>query len=155
MTSRLVLAAARVAACVVLLAVVSTAPASAVSASGYEKQVVASTNAYRAEAGKVRVKMNRCVDRWANDQARWMAARSTLQHRNGQLRKILRSCKLTGVSENIAWNFSSGREVVAAWANSPGHAKNMGAPKMRYIGVGVARASNGDIYVSQIFGTRK
>jgi uncharacterized protein YkwD len=155
MTYRLVLAAARVAACVVLLAVVSTAPASAVSASSYEKQVVSSTNAYRAEAGKVRVKMNKCVDRWANDQARWMAARSTLQHRDGQLRKILRSCKLTGVSENIAWNFSSGRKVVAAWAKSPGHARNMRASKMRYIGVGVARASNGEIYVSQVFGTRK
>lgn len=155
MTSRCASAAARVVACAVLLTAVSTAPASAASLSSYEKQVVSSTNAYRADAGTVRVKKQKCVDRWANDQARWMAARSTLQHRDGQLRKILRSCKLTGVSENIAWNFSTGREAVAAWAKSPGHAKNMQAAKMRYIGVGVARASNGDIYVSQVFGTRK
>lgn len=144
-----------VAACTALIMLVSIAPASAVSLKNYEKQVVSSTNAYRADAGKVRVKMQKCVDRWANDQARWMAAHDTLQHRDGRLRKILRSCRLTGVSENIAWNFSSGRAVVAAWARSPGHAKNMRAAKMRYIGVGVARARNGDVYVAQVFGTRK
>jgi uncharacterized protein YkwD len=155
MTPRHAFVAARVAACAALLTLVSIAPASAVSAKSYEKQVVASTNAYRAEAGRSSVKMQKCIDRWANSQASWMAGRSSLQHRDGQLRKILRSCKLTGVSENIAWNFSTGREVVAAWANSPSHAKNMSAAKMRYIGVGVARSSNGDIYVSQIFGTRK
>lgn len=155
MILRLASVAVRVAACAVLIAVMSTSPASASGFASYEKQVVTGTNAYRAEAGKARVKLQRCVDRWAEDQARWMAARSTLQHRNGQLRKILRSCKLTGVSENIAWNFTTGREVVAAWANSPAHAKNMRAAKMRYIGVGVARSSNGDIYVSQVFGTRK
>jgi uncharacterized protein YkwD len=153
--NRRALVAPRVAACAALLTLVSIAPASAVSSASYEKQVVSSTNAYRADHGSVRVKPQSCVDRWAEGQATWMADRSTLQHREGRLRKILRSCKLTGVSENIAWNFSSGREVVAAWAKSPGHAKNMRAPKMRYIGVGVARADNGDIYVSQVFGTRK
>jgi uncharacterized protein YkwD len=153
--TRLASAAIRVAACAALFTVVSTAPASAVSATSYEKQVVASTNAYRADAGKSRVKMQKCVDRWANSQAKWMAGHTTMEHRDGQMRKILRSCKLTGVSENIAWNFSSGDEVVSAWAHSPSHAKNMGSPKMRYIGVGVARANNGDVYVSQVFGTRK
>ncbi|MET0821715.1 MAG: CAP domain-containing protein [Aeromicrobium sp.] len=153
--TRLAFAAVRVAACAALFTVVSTAPASAATTTSYEKQVVASTNAYRAEAGKGHVKMQKCVDRWANNQARWMARRSTMEHRDGQLRKILRSCKLTRVSENIAWNFSSGSDVVSAWAHSPGHAKNMRAAKMRYIGVGVARASDGDIYVAQVFGTRK
>jgi uncharacterized protein YkwD len=147
--------AARVAACAAMLTLLSISPASAFSAKSYEQQVVSSTNTYRAEAGKSRVKLQSCVDRWANGQATWMAERKTLQHRDGRLRKILRSCRLTGVSENIAWNFSSGREVVGAWANSPAHAKNMRAANMRYIGVGVARASNGDIYVSQVFGTRR
>jgi uncharacterized protein YkwD len=91
----------------------------------------------------------------SGSRAKWMAERATLAHREGRLRKILRSCKLTGVSENIAWNYSTGREAVAAWADSPGHAKNMRASEMRYIGVGVARASDGDIYVSQVFGTRR
>jgi uncharacterized protein YkwD len=153
--TRQALVAARIAACAALLVLVSVVPASAVSAKSYEKQVVASTNAYRADKGVSRVKLQSCVDRWAGGQATWMAEHDKLQHREGRLRKILRSCKLARVSENIGWNFSTGQEVVAAWAKSPEHAKNMRASKMRYIGVGVARASNGDIYVSQIFGARR
>jgi uncharacterized protein YkwD len=140
---------------VALFTFVAAAPASAVSAKTYEKQVITATNAYRDDRGKVAVKFQKCVDRWANGQASWMAKRQLLAHREGRLRKILKDCKLTGTSENIAWNFSSGTEVVAAWAGSSGHAKNMRASTMRYIGVGVARASNGDIYVAQVFGTRK
>jgi len=146
---------ARALALAALVTFVAAAPASAVSAKTYEKQVIAATNEYRAQQGVVAVKAQKCVDRWATGQAKWMAKHKVLAHREGRLRKILRDCKLTGTSENIGWNFSSGTKVVAAWANSAGHAKNMGAAEMRYIGVGVARASNGDIYVAEVFGTRR
>lgn len=138
-----------------LLMFVAVAPASAVSATTYEKQVLAATNEYRAHQGRVAVKFQKCVDGWANGQAKWMAKHKVLAHREGRLRKVLKDCKLSGTSENIGWNFSSGDKIVAAWAGSAGHAKNMSASNMRYIGVGVARASNGDIYVAQIFGTRR
>jgi len=148
-------AAVRLLALVAVLTVISIAPASAVSTSTYEKQVVQATNSYRAAQGKVAVKLQKCVDRWANGQATWMAKHKSLAHRNGRLLKIMKDCHLTGASENIAWNYSTGRKAVAAWAASPGHATNMRASSMRYIGVGVARASNGEVYVAQVFGTRK
>lgn len=145
----------RVLALVALLTLVSIAPASAVSSSGYEKQVTKATNAYRASQHKVAVKHQACVDRWAEGQAKWMAEHGTLEHRDGRLRKIIKDCKLTGASENIAWNFSSGTKTVAAWKKSSSHAKNMRAGKMCYIGVGAVKDSSGDWWVAQVFGTRK
>lgn len=153
--SRIPRTLARAVALAALLSIVAIAPASAVSSRTYEKQVIASTNAFRAGEGLKAVKLQKCIDRFANGQAAWMAQHKKLEHRPGRLGKIMRSCKLTAASENIAWNYGNGRQAVKAWAASPGHATNMRAPKMRYIGVGVARASNGEIYVSQVFGTRK
>jgi uncharacterized protein YkwD len=145
----------RLLALVALLTLVSIAPASAVSSSSYEKQVVKATNSYRASHDKVAVKHQKCVDRWAESQARWMADRQVMKHRNGRLQKIMKACKLTGASENIAWNFSSGNKTVSAWKRSSGHAKNMRAGKMRYIGVGAVKDSSGEWWVAQVFGTRK
>lgn len=146
---------ARVLALVALLTFVSIAPASAVSTKTYEKQVIDATNKYRKSHDKVAVKHQSCVDRWAEGQARWMASNNRLEHRKGRLAKVLRDCKLTGASENIAWRYSNGKKAVAAWKKSSGHAANMRASKMRYIGVGAVRADNGDWYVAQVFGTRK
>lgn len=148
-------AIARALTIVALVMVVGISPASAVSSSSYEKQVLKSTNQYRSSHGKVAVKHQSCVDRWAESQARWMAERQVLAHRDGQLRKILKACKLTGVSENVAWNFSSGNKAVTGWKNSSGHAKNMRDGKMRYMGVGAVQDGNGEWWVAQVFGTRK
>jgi uncharacterized protein YkwD len=145
----------RVLALVAMLTLVSIAPAAAVSSSTYEKQVTKATNAYRASKDKVAVKHQACVDRWAEGQAKWMAQHRTLEHRDGRLLKIIKDCRLTGASENIAWNFSSGNKVVKAWKKSSGHAKNMRAGKMRYIGVGAVKDSRGEWWVAQVFGTRK
>ena len=153
--SRLAPAVARVAALAALLTVVAVAPASAVSARTYEKQVVSATNAFRDREGLKAVKTQKCLDRFANGQARWMADRDRLAHREGRLATMMRSCKLGAASENIAWNYPTGRKAVAAWATSPGHAANMRAPRMRYIGVGVARSDDGEIYVAQVFGRRR
>ncbi len=146
---------ARVAALVALLSLVAVAPASAVSATTYEKQVVSATNAFRSNEGLRAVKTQKCLDRFANGQARWMADHDTLAHRKGRLDKMMRSCRLGAASENIAWNYSTGRKAVAAWAKSPGHSANMRAPRMRWIGVGVARSDDGEIYVAQVFGRRR
>jgi uncharacterized protein YkwD len=145
----------RLLALVALLTLVGIAPASAVSSSSYEKQVVKATNAYRTGLDKVAVKHQSCVDRWAESQARWMAQHQVLKHRDGRMVQILKACKLTGVSENIAWNYSSGTKTVRAWTRSPGHAKNLRASSMRYIGVGAVKDDDGQWWVAQVFGTRK
>jgi uncharacterized protein YkwD len=146
----------RVLALLALLTFIGLAPASAAtSSSAYEKEVISATNSYRASLNKAAVKHQSCVDKWAEDQAQWMADTKKFAHREGRLRKIMKDCRLTGASENIAWNFPSGSKTVTAWKNSAGHAKNMRAPKMRFVGVGAVLDSDGQWWVAQVFGTRK
>lgn len=134
---------------------VTLAPAAAVSESTYEKQIIDRTNTHRAKHDKVKVKAHSCIDRWAEGQARWMAKKGQLKHQSGRLRKILKDCKLTGVSENIAYGFSSGNATVNAWMKSSGHRKNILAGKMRYIGAAAVKDSDGVWWSAQVFGTKK
>ena len=145
----------RAAAVAASLLLVTAVPASAVSSSTYEKQVIDRTNHFRAEHDLVKVKAQSCVDRWAEGQARWMAKHSKLQHRKGRLEKVLDDCKLTGAAENIAYGYASGNKTVNAWMNSKGHKKNILTSKMRYLGVGAVKDDKGVWWVAQVFGTRK
>ncbi|WP_159085870.1 CAP domain-containing protein [Aeromicrobium chenweiae] len=138
-----------------LLSLATISPAAAVSSSTYESQVISRTNHVRADHDRVKVKAQSCVDRWAEGQARWMAKHGNLQHRKGRLAKILKDCKLTGVSENIAYGYGSGNKTVNAWMKSSGHRHNILASKMRYVGVGAVKDSDGVWWVAQVFGTKK
>ena len=127
-------------------------PASAVTSTTYEKDVIKVTNVKRVQRDKVAVKQQSCVDRYAERQAAWLASHRVLKHQN--LRTILRACHLSGVSENIAYGYSSGSLVVSAWMKSPGHRTNLLSSKMRYIGVGAVRDKKGVWWVSQVFGRK-
>ncbi|MFI5428262.1 CAP domain-containing protein [Aeromicrobium sp. UC242_57] len=146
---------ATVSAAILLVFTATISPAAAVSSSTYEKQTIKRTNTHRVNHDKVKVSARSCVDRWAEGQARWMADTGKLQHRAGRLRKILKACKLTGVSENIAYGYSSGTKTVDAWMKSSGHRKNILASKMRYIGVGAVKDADGVWWSAQVFGTKK
>ncbi|MRJ77071.1 hypothetical protein GEV29_11010 [Aeromicrobium sp. SMF47] len=138
-----------------LLTFATVSPAAAVSSSTYEKQVITRTNHFRVDHDRVKVKAQSCVDRWAEGQARWMAKHGKLEHRKGRLQQVLDDCKLTGVSENIAYGYGSGNKTVNAWMKSSGHRRNILATKMRYIGVGAVKDDDGVWWVAQVFGTRK
>jgi uncharacterized protein YkwD len=134
---------------------VGAAPAHAVSAATYEKNVITQTNKFRVKNDRVKVKSSSCVDTVAERQARWMSKNQTLKHRPTQLSKALKSCKLTAISENIAVGYSKPSAVVKAWSKSSGHRKNMLAKKMRLIGVGAVKDGDGQWWVAQVFGTKK
>lgn len=144
----------RLLALVALLTFAAVAPASAVTPGSYESQVIDRTNHFRSDHDKARVKAQRCVDRWAEGQARWMAEHKKLQHRDGRLRKVLKDCNLTGASENLAYGYSTSSKTTSAWMGSAGHRKNILTGKMRYVGVGAVK-KDGVWWVAQIFGTRK
>ena len=90
----------------------------------------------------------------AEDHSQDMAKGKTAFGHNGfskrekQARKLIPDFK--GFAENVAFGATSGKEVVEMWKNSPGHRKNM-LGNFRYIGIGVDKAKNGDIYYTQVF----
>ena len=57
---------------------------------------------------------------------------------------------LHGFAENVAYGASTGKQVVTLWKNSPGHRRNM-LGRYKYIGIGVAKDRQGQIYYTQVF----
>jgi uncharacterized protein YkwD len=135
-----------------VMLILTFTPASALTSTTYEKDVITWTNAKRADNKLVAVASQSCVDGYAEKQATWLAGHRKLEHQN--LKTILKACKLTSVSENIAYGYSSGKDVVGAWMRSPGHKANLLSSKMRLIGVGAVQDKNGVWWVSQVFGKK-
>ena len=54
-------------------------------------------------------------------------------------------------AENVAYGATTANEVVTLWKNSPGHRRNMLGP-YKYIGIGTAKNSKGQIYYTEVFG---
>lgn len=53
-------------------------------------------------------------------------------------------------AENVAYGANTAQEVVTLWKNSPGHRRNM-LGNFKYIGIGTAKDSKGQIYYTEIF----
>ena len=135
-----------------VMLILTFTPASALTSTTYESDVVRWTNIKRDSADRVEVRPQSCVDRYAEKQAAWLASHRVLKHQS--MKAILDACNLTSVSENIAYGFSTGRNVVSAWMRSTGHRQNLLSSKMRWIGVGAVQDKNGVWWVSQVFGKR-
>ena len=122
--------------------------------SKHEKNVVRLVNAERIERDRVALKSQRCLQRYADSWARSMARKQTLQHRSSSsLRRVMSTCGLRGIGENIAYGYGSSRAVVKAWMASPGHKANILRSSYRRTGVGAYRDSAGRLYHAQLFGT--
>ena len=104
-------------------------------------------NAFRAAEGEAPLRRNAKADAAALAHARDMARHDFFGHKgsNGSsvgARLKAAGCRFTGAAENIAKGQRSDAQVVAAWATSPGHRRNMLAPYDQY---GAARI--GDTWV--------
>lgn len=53
-------------------------------------------------------------------------------------------------AENVAYGANTAKEVITLWKNSPGHRRNM-LGNFKYIGIGTAKDSKGQIYYTEIF----
>jgi uncharacterized protein YkwD len=119
----------------------------------YATQAYKATNANRVDRGLVRLKKNECLQRFANTQARRMAAQRRIFHQN--LGTILNRCGLSSVGENVAYGFPNGRAVVRGWMASPQHRANILSRRYRQMAIAARRSSNGDWYVAQVFGRKR
>lgn len=126
-----------------------------------ELEVIALTNAKRREAGcTVHLQANPKLTRAARSHSWDMVNTGYFNHQspdgNGPGERLRAAGYDTsgGWAENIALGYPNARAVVQAWMESPGHRANIVNCKMRSIGVGVARAGNGQLYWTQVFGGR-
>ena len=57
------------------------------------------------------------------------------------------------IGENVAMGYRTPEAVMDGWMNSAGHRANILNCKAKAIGIGVAAASNGTLYWTQLFGS--
>jgi uncharacterized protein YkwD len=133
-----------------LLVVPAGQSAHASASDTYEKSVYVNTNMQRSQHGRAALNGAKCLDRYAERQAKAMAQKRQMYHQS--LGPILQACHLNRVGENVAYGYPGGKSVVAAWMASPGHRANILNSKYRLIAVGAYRDSRGTWYVSQVFG---
>ena len=133
-----------------LVAVPLTQSAQASASGTYENSVYVNTNIQRDKYDRVALKGAKCLDTFAERQAKAMAAQRRIYHQD--LGPIMKTCNLSTVGENVAYGYPNGRSVVAAWMRSPGHRANILNPNFRLIAVGAYQDSHGSWYVAQVFG---
>ncbi|MGL5864428.1 MAG: CAP domain-containing protein [Dermatophilaceae bacterium] len=129
----------------------------AAQASGPAAEVIALVNAERAKAGCESVTAEARLTKAAQGHSVDMAENTYMEHQSRDGRSPFDRMKDAGyqggsMAENIAYGQDSPQDVMQDWMNSDGHRKNILNCDYTQIGVGVANASNGDIYWTQNFG---
>lgn len=104
----------------------------------FEKDVIANTNAQRAQYGMPPLVVDESLMSTARAHGSWMAGSYSMSHGS------------YGVAENIAMGQWSPGDVLNTWMNSSGHRANI-LGGYRRIGVSAFRASNGTIFWCQQF----
>jgi uncharacterized protein YkwD len=121
-----------------------------------ESDVVTMTNQQRALNGCAPVTADSRITTAARAHSTWMAGTGTFSHvGNGGSSfdaRIRAAGYPTPRSENIAWGYRTGADVMDGWMNSAGHRANILDCSAKTVGVGVAYAANGNPYYTEDFG---
>jgi hypothetical protein len=129
-----------------LLAALGVALARPAGASTAESAFVSRINSARAAAGLPALRVSSDLTSYARSHSAAMMRAGTLYHTSS----FSMICCWRSIAENIGTG-SSVSSISSAFMASPTHRGNILAPSMRQVGVGVAVASNGILWVTEVF----
>ncbi len=121
-----------------------------------EQKVIDLVNQQRAYNGLPALKANWEVCRVARYKSQDMIDKQYFAHQSptyGSPFNMMENfgIRFSAAGENIAYGQRTPQEVMNSWINSPGHRSNILNQTYNQIGVGVAKASNGTFYWTQMF----
>ena len=124
---------------------------------GWRSEQLQEINATRAKNGRAGLKQCAPLTVTAQKYAALMAKRGHYSHTGPKGSSPGDRIKREGYQpgwwgENIAMRQLTSSNVMTAWILSTGHFKNIVEPNFRYVGMGSAKAKNGDVYWVQVFG---
>jgi uncharacterized protein YkwD len=132
-----------------------------VNFSSVEREIFHYVNVERARNRLDTLVFNAALDKAAKIQATEMAAERKMAHElPGAAYPTLKDRAAhvgygyRRIAENIAYGYPNARAVVDGWIKSPAHRANILYKGVVETGVGVARASTGELYYAQLFGAR-
>jgi uncharacterized protein YkwD len=123
-----------------------------------ENGVVGLTNVERTAKGCAALRADSKLHTAARDHGAEMASLQQLTDTGangsspGDRMKLAGYDTSAGWAENVAAGYPTPQAVMTGWMNSEGHRNNILNCSLRAIGVGVARAGNGQLYWTQDFG---
>ena len=118
-------------------------------------------NEVRRQAGLIPLRRDPAVDRVARAHSEDMVARGYFAHetpegltppdrlRHGGVRGIT----LAGENVGLTNRGNPNQEIIAGWLASPVHRQNLLAPMFNATGIGIARASDGTLFYTQLYVT--
>lgn len=128
--------------------------AQAQSTADIENDILYHINQYRQQHGLSKLTMNQTMSREARQHSRDMAEhRMGFGHKyfNQRINRLHAQIKNSNAgSENVAYNYKDGADVVKNWLRSPGHKRNIDG-HYNLTGIGVVRDSHGKLYFTQMF----
>ncbi|WP_195940385.1 CAP domain-containing protein [Romboutsia sp. 1001713B170131_170501_G6] len=124
--------------------------------SAYQREVVNIVNAERSKRGLAPLTLDSSLSNVATKKSQDMINKGYFDHNSPTYGSPFDMMKQFGISykaagENIAMGQKDPQDVMNAWMNSDGHRKNILSPNFTHIGVGIAKASNGQLYWTQMF----
>jgi uncharacterized protein YkwD len=132
------------------------ADAAVVSVTTLQADINRLTNQQRRANGCPAVTVNAALTKAARGHSAYMATTGSFSHTGRGGSRFATRVKAAGytkpASENIAWGYRSGAQVVKGWMKSPGHRANILNCKAKTVGVGAVYARNGTPYYTQNFG---
>ena len=117
--------------------------------------ILSQTNQFRKSQGLpeliMRQELNAIAQKHSADMAsgRVGFGHAGFGNRNAKANRLIKG--MHGFAENVALGATSAKDVVTMWENSPGHRRNLLGP-YKYIGIGTAKDSKGQIYYTEVFG---
>jgi len=131
--------------------------ATSTAQSADENKVVEITNQERAAAGCGTVKVNTKLANAARLHSRDQAGHNEMSHTGSDgsspWQRSERAGYTNAIGENVAMGYRTPAAVMDGWMNSDGHRANILNCDAKAIGVGVAYASDGSPYWTQMFGS--
>ena len=97
---------------------------------------------FRLKNGEGRVTIDATLNAIAQDQAKAMAAKDTLEHDVlGSFTSRIARANAGRAAENIAYGYDSFEKTLAQWIASSGHRKNLLLPKATRVGIASATSA--------------
>jgi uncharacterized protein YkwD len=97
---------------------------------------------FRVKNGEGRVTMDATLNAIAQDQAKAMAAKDSLDHDVlGSFTSRIARANAGRAAENIAYGYDSFDKTLAQWIDSSGHRKNLLLPKATRVGIASATSA--------------
>ncbi|MGL4911442.1 MAG: CAP domain-containing protein [Romboutsia sp.] len=126
------------------------------SFSANQQQVLDLVNKERSKVGAKPLTLNKELSNVATTKSQDMINKNYFDHNSPTYGSPFDMMKKFGISyrtagENIAMGQKSPTEVMNSWMNSDGHRKNILNPNYTELGVGIAKASNEQLYWTQMF----